>query len=503
MRRASAAAGGAARLGAVHFLRKSFQSSRLRGAVGGAAGGVARAHAAGRGTRLLGEDGGAPRHRLRDFSRGVDRAETRDGRVQSYHRDVRCARRGRFADRVSRGHARRWTLGRRVQARHPPPCPVAAERETRARVSCEPQSDHAQGHGAAGAAHRERRDRRATRDGRRRNQGGVSRPGTRRPSRSAHSMNALRDPQLLWLLGGILVLLVISSIITSVLVGRTGPEGPSPTIANLAARVRAWWMMVIVFSLALVTGGVGSVVLFALMSFMALREFITLTPSRPADHLALFAAFFMVLPFQYVLTGIQWYGFFAVFVPVYAFVAIAIFAVVGGDAAHYLERTAKIQWGLMVCVYFLSHVPALLMIEIPGYAGQNAKLLLFVVLVGQSSDVLQYVWGKLLGRHKVAPVLSPSKTWEGLIGGVLSASALGAALWWATPFTWWAAALFALLITVMGFFGGLVMSAIKRDRGVKDYGSMIEGHGGMMDRIDSLCFSAPVFFHLLRYFYVP
>lgn len=316
-------------------------------------------------------------------------------------------------------------------------------------------------------------------------------------------MNALRDPQLLWLLGGILVLLVISSIITSVLAGRTGPDGPSPTIANLAARVRAWWMMVIVFSIALVTGGVGSVVLFALMSFMALREFITLTPSRPADHLALFAAFFMVLPFQYVLTGIQWYGFFAVFVPVYAFVAIAIFAVVGGDAAHYLERTAKIQWGLMVCVYFLSHVPALLMIEIPGYAGQNAKLLLFVVLVGQSSDVLQYVWGKLLGRHKVAPVLSPSKTWEGLIGGVLSTSALGAALWWATPFTWWAAGLFALLITVMGFFGGLVMSAIKRDRGVKDYGSMIEGHGGMMDRIDSLCFSAPVFFHLLRYFYVP
>ena len=316
-------------------------------------------------------------------------------------------------------------------------------------------------------------------------------------------MNALHDLQLQRLLGGVLGVLVLSSVITRVLIARAGAAGLSPTLRNLDARVRAWWVMAIVFSLALLTGGVGSVVLFALMSFMALREFVTLTPTRPADHLALFVAFFMVLPFQYVLTGIQWYNLFAVFVPVYAFVAIPIFAAVGGDVGNYLERTAKIQWGLMVCVYFLSHVPAILMLEIPGYSGQNAKLLLFLVLIGQSSDVLQYVWGKLFGRHKVAPVLSPSKTWEGLIGGVLSASALGAALWWATPFPWWGAALFALLITVMGFFGGLVMSAIKRDRGVKDYGSMIEGHGGMMDRIDSLCFSAPVFFHLVKYFYVP
>ncbi len=314
-------------------------------------------------------------------------------------------------------------------------------------------------------------------------------------------MNVLHDQQLLWLLGGILVTLVISSLVTRVLEARAGAAGPSPTIQNLAARVRAWWVMVGVFALALVTGGLGSVVLFALMSFMALREFITLTPSRPSDHVALFVAFFLVLPFQYVLTGIRWYELFTIFVPVYAFVATSIFTAVGGEATHYLERTAKIQWGLMVCVYFLSHVPALLMLEIPGFHAQNAKLLLFLVLVGQSSDVLQYVWGKLFGRHKVAPVLSPSKTWEGLIGGVLSASALGSALWWATPFNWWQAALLAFAITILGFFGGLVMSAIKRDRGVKDYGALIEGHGGMMDRIDSLCFSAPVFFHLVRYYF--
>ncbi|MEO7823006.1 MAG: phosphatidate cytidylyltransferase, partial [Gemmatimonadaceae bacterium] len=133
--------------------------------------------------------------------------------------------------------------------------------------------------------------------------------------------------------------------------------------------------------------------------------------------------------------------------------------------------------------------------------GQNANLLFFLVLVVQLSDVLQYVWGKLLGRHQVAPVVSPNKTWEGLIGGVLSATAVGALVWWATPFTPLQAAGMAFIICVMGFSGGLVMAAIKRDRGVKDFGTMIEGHGGILDRIDSLCFAAPIFFHVTRFFF--
>ena len=197
--------------------------------------------------------------------------------------------------------------------------------------------------------------------------------------------------------------------------------------------------------------------------------------------------------------AIQWYGLFAVFIPVYAFLFIPIRTALAADCKNFLERTAQVQWALMVCVYCVSHVPALLMLEIPGYPGANARLLLFFVIVVQLSDVLQYVWGKLLGRRKIAPLLSPNKTWEGFIGGVLSASAIGAALWWATPFQPWQAGVLAFIITLMGFFGGLVMSAIKRDRGVKDYGSMIEGHGGVMDRIDSICFAAPVFFHLVRF----
>ena len=259
--------------------------------------------------------------------------------------------------------------------------------------------------------------------------------------------------------------------------------------------------MVAIFSAALFTGGLGSVILFALTSFFALREFLTLTPTRAADHRALFWAFFVVVPLQYVLVAQRWYGSFAIFIPVYVFLFIPIRCALGGDAQHFLERTAKIQWALMVCVYCVSHVPALLMLDIPGFSGANARLVLFLVLVAQLSDVLQYVWGKLFGRHKIAPVLSPSKTWEGFLGGILSASAVGAALWWATPFNPWQAAALSLVITIMGFFGGLVMSAIKRDRGVKDYGNLIEGHGGVMDRIDSICFAAPVFFHLVRYYF--
>jgi len=305
------------------------------------------------------------------------------------------------------------------------------------------------------------------------------------------------DQVLLWMVGGIVGLLALSSTITFFLKRRAG--GANKVVTNLDARVKAWWVMVLIFGVALATGGLGSVILFGLLSFFALREFITLTPTRPGDHRTLFWVFFIVTPLQYYLVAMQWYGLFTILIPVYAFILVPTRSALAGDSEHFLERTAKIQWALMVCVYCVSHVPALLTLKITGYEGQNAKLLLFFVLVVQLSDVLQYVWGKLCGRHPIAPTISPNKTVEGFWGGVLSATGIGTALWWATPFNWWQAALFSFLLTLMGFFGGLVMSAIKRDRGVKDYGTMIEGHGGVMDRIDSICFAAPVFFHLVRY----
>jgi phosphatidate cytidylyltransferase len=310
-------------------------------------------------------------------------------------------------------------------------------------------------------------------------------------------VNMIRDRPTLLLFGGVLGLLVVATIIGQLM--RLWRRGD--VVDNLNARIKAWWVMSAVFALSLLTGGLGSVILFALLSFFALREFITLTPTRPADHSALFWVFFIITPLQYYLVATQWYGFFSVLIPVYAFLFIPSRIAISGDANAFLERSAKIQWGLMVCVYCVSHVPALLMLEIPGYAGKNARLLFFLVVVVQLSDVLQYVWGKLLGRRKISPVISPSKTWEGFIGGIVSATLVGTALWWATPFTVWQTMGMAFVITIMGFMGGLTMSAIKRDSGVKDWGSSIQGHGGVLDRIDSICFAGPIFFHLTRYFF--
>jgi phosphatidate cytidylyltransferase len=298
---------------------------------------------------------------------------------------------------------------------------------------------------------------------------------------------------------GAVAVLTLASIVGWVLKLRYAPEEPHATIDNLNSRIRAWWWMVGVLAAAFWIGKGGVIVLFALLSFFALREYITLCYTRRGDHLVLLLSFFIALPAQYGLIWIEWYGLYSIFIPVYAFLLLPIFAALSADTTRFLERASKVQWGLMICIFCLSHVPALMTLNIPGYAGRNLLLIAFLVIVVQGSDVLQYIWGKLLGRHKVAPALSPSKTWEGLIGGVASATVLGAGLHGITPFTALEAALVALVICLMGFFGGLVMSAIKRDRGVKDWGHMIEGHGGILDRLDSVVFAAPIFFHLVRY----
>ncbi|MCZ3385313.1 MULTISPECIES: phosphatidate cytidylyltransferase [Kosakonia] len=305
------------------------------------------------------------------------------------------------------------------------------------------------------------------------------------------------DSDLRLLLSGLFGLLTVASVIGFLLSRRY----QNATIANLNARIRAWWLMCTVSVIAMLVGPIGSVVLFALMSFFALRECITLMPTRRGDHEALFWCFFIILPVQYVLVGIQWYSVFVIFIPVYAFLFIPARVAIAGDTQHFLERSAKIQWSLMMAVYCVSHAPALLMLSIPGYSGENIKLVLFMMIVVQISDVLQYVFGKLCGKRPIVPKLSPNKTVEGFVGGILSASLVGAGLWWITPFNPWQAFVISLLITLLGFLGGLCMSAIKRDRGVKDFGAMLEGHGGMMDRIDSLCFAAPIFFHVVRYYF--
>jgi len=316
-------------------------------------------------------------------------------------------------------------------------------------------------------------------------------------------MNLLRDipREFLWLFGSLMGLLAVASLIGAVLARRPHDEKKAASVANLNARINAWWVMVAILAVAFFAGTTMTLILFGLASFFALREFITLTPSRPGDHLPLSLSFFLIIPAQFVLIGTEQYGIFAIFIPVYAFLLLPSIAALRSDIEDFLSRTAKQQWALMVTVYCLSHAPALLMLHLPGGAGRSALLLFYLLLVVQISDVMQYVFGKLLGKTKIAPVVSPSKTVEGFVGGGLSATVIGGAMWWITPFTPLQSAAIAAVIVIMGFLGGLTLSAVKRSLGAKDWGVMIEGHGGMLDRTDSICFAAPVFFHIVRYFY--
>lgn len=309
------------------------------------------------------------------------------------------------------------------------------------------------------------------------------------------------DHDIVYLGSTVLAILVIASVVGAVMARSVTTDKARATVENLNARTRSWWVMAAVFGTTLVLGSLFTTVLFGCLSFLAMREFITLNRTERADHEVLFWAFFVITPLHYFLVGIRWYGLFTIFIPVYAFAFIPFRRVLSGETRNFLASTAKIQWALLVCVYAVSHMPMILALPIKGYEGQNAKLLFFFVLTVQLSDVLQYVWGKTCGRRPVAPNVSPSKTWEGTVGGIGTTVLVSSCLWWATPFTPLQAGLMALLICAAGFFGGLVMSAIKRDLGAKDWGDTIAGHGGFMDRIDSLCFAAPLFFHLCGFYF--
>lgn len=308
------------------------------------------------------------------------------------------------------------------------------------------------------------------------------------------------SPDTLFLLVGVLGVLILATGVGFALDKVASRESMQVVVANLNARIRAWWLMCAVLAVALVAGRVILVVLYAAISIGALREFISLLPRTEGDRRVMLYAFWVLTPLQYVLVGFGRYELFSVLIPVLGFLLIPVRNALVGETENFVERTAGIQWGLMICVYAISFAPALLTLPVPGEKGAAARLLLFLIIVVQGSDVLQYIWGKLFGKHRIAPTVSPNKTWEGFMGGVASATLLGTLLWWATPFTPWQAAVVSLILCLLGFGGGLTMSAIKRDRGVKDFGTIIEGHGGLLDRIDSLCFAAPVFFQIVHAF---
>jgi len=301
-------------------------------------------------------------------------------------------------------------------------------------------------------------------------------------------------PTTLLLVGSVVVLLGMATGIGQLLKRQADPRFNLAVIDQFNLRIRAWWLMCSVLAVAFMMGPSATVFLFGGLSFWALREFITLTPTRHSDHRPL-ALVFLFTPVQYVLVGMDKYSLYSIVIPVYAFLTIPILMAIAGDYKRYLERCAKIFSGLMICVYCLSYAPALLLLPVE----EPKSLLLFFILVVTVGDALHYAAEQFVGRHVIAPAISANRTWEGFLVSTGCATMFGAALWWATPFEEvWQAAAMSFVITTMGFFGGLTMSAIKRDRGVQDYGTLVTGHGGVLDRIDSICFAAPIFFHLTR-----
>ncbi|MCC9605410.1 phosphatidate cytidylyltransferase [Blastopirellula sp. JC732] len=312
---------------------------------------------------------------------------------------------------------------------------------------------------------------------------------------------------------GVLLGVVIGCLLIATAAGQVLKRQPdssvNPAIVQaFIHRVRAWWLMTAILAVTfLIPTPVATVILFGLISFWALREFITLTPTRLGDHRTLFWVFFVLTPAQYVLVGLgsAYYELFAILIPVYGFLFVSARIAIAGDYKRFLERVAKIQVGLYICVYALSYAPALLYLEkwTNSDYSTSAGLLFFFILIAQLSDLLQFVCGKFIGRNVIAPSINASRTWEGFFAGTGCTAIIGAALslTGATPFNSWQSALMSIVIAVMGAAGTMTMSAIKRDRGVRDYGTLVEGHAGVLDRIDAICFAAPVFYHITRYYF--
>lgn len=310
---------------------------------------------------------------------------------------------------------------------------------------------------------------------------------------------AMNDQALLWALGGLWGLLAGASLIVFIL-SRMKPE---KDFTELIARTQSWWTMIGAFSIALLASQGIALVFFGIISFLALKEYFSRIPTRRADRRVLFWAYLAIL-LQYYWVSIAWYGMFIIFIPVYMFLFIAFRMIIAQKTEGFLHAAATIHWGLMTCVFSISHAAFLLMLPDTGiwHSTTGAGLLFYLVFLTQFNDVGQYVWGKLLGKRKVLSVISPNKTWEGLAGGIATTMLTAVLLApYLTPFNLQHALLTGLLIGVFGFVGDVSISAIKRDIGIKDFGSLIPGHGGILDRVDSLTFTIPIFFHYTRYFF--
>jgi phosphatidate cytidylyltransferase len=300
---------------------------------------------------------------------------------------------------------------------------------------------------------------------------------------------------------GVLMLVTVTAVLLSL---RDDGHDWAQRHDRFTRDLRAVWVGAVVFWLAWISGPVGATLLFGVFSFLALREFITLSPTRRGDHRSLILAFFVVLPIQYLLVGNRNFDLFSVFIPVYVFLAIPVISALAGDPERYLERNATIQWGIMVCIYGLSHAPALLLLSFPGAApGHGAFLVFFLVIVATVSQIVQEAASRWMRRRPLARAISRDFSWRAWGAGALAGAVAGGLLFWVTPFKLAQAFAMALIAAGAGTLGEFVMKALKKDAGVAYWGNQaaVTGAVGLLDRVAPLAFAAPVFFHFVRWYF--
>ena len=294
----------------------------------------------------------------------------------------------------------------------------------------------------------------------------------------------------------ILAILVFSSIV----LGVWGLFSKSKMLTELKTRTKSWWIMCTLFITATIISNVITYVCIGFLSFAALREFYSVIKLRKSDRAGMLWCY-LAIPVQYYLAYRGWYELFIVFIPVFMFVWIPFILVLQGETKMIMSSMAGLPTSLMLCVFGLSHMAYLISLpEIDGFSAGGKGLLLFLIFITQINDVMQFIWGKLIGKHKILPKISPNKTWGGFIGGLISSVFIGYLMSFLTPLNDWQVIVVSFFIAGVGFVGDVVVSAIKRDMGVKDMGKAIPGHGGVLDRIDSLALTTPIFFHLVYFF---
>lgn len=300
-------------------------------------------------------------------------------------------------------------------------------------------------------------------------------------------------------------LLIVVSVIFSILIFATllffivGKIKPQANLTELKSRTKSWWIMALLVLAAVLINTTLSYIAIATLSFMAFRELYSVLSFRESDRRAIFWAY-LAIPIQYYLAYINWYGAFIIFIPIVMFLFLPMRLVLKGDTVGIIKSMSSLQWILMLTVFGLSHMAYLLSLpDIEGFQSGGRGLLLFLVFLTEINDVMQFTWGKLTGKHKIIPKVSPNKTWEGFVGGVISTTIIGYFLGFLTPLHGYQLIFVSFMIAISGFVGDVVMSSVKRDIGIKDMGTSIPGHGGILDRIDSLAYTTPVFFHLIYY----